>query len=100
MRVCGPSAFQKRCNSVQIRLGLQLFNSKNRMAVEHRRWVPVIAARRRAAASWSLFQRAARSCQNSQFRALRSIALPPASLDITQPAYGSDAGPNLCDRKT
>ena len=68
MRVCGQSAFQKQRNSVQIRRGLQRFHSKNRESVEHRRWMPVIAPRRRTAASWSLLQRTAKSRQKSQFR--------------------------------
>lgn len=48
MRVCGPSAFQKRCNSVQIRRGLQRLHSKTPEAIERRRWAPVIAARKHA----------------------------------------------------
>ena len=80
MRVCGQSAFQKQCNSVQIRRGLRRFHSKKRNALQHRCWVPVLGTREHAGSGPvqvpTLGKKLSKHALPCSFVQLRSISIP------------------------
>ena len=70
MRVCGQSAFQKQCNSVQIRRGLRRFHSKREMPSNTGVGCWCSEQENMRGPARCRFQPSARSCPNTLFRAV------------------------------